>query len=671
MFKTFFRQRVYRFRRFVGKGYAAFASMHKIVSIGRVSAVLTDKEMLKIGKSTVVCSLLAAAMTTYASDTPPDEGDSTNLMQLQEVRVVARQSQFQSESFRLVTNLTADQLHALPIKTVSDLLKYIPGVDLRERGAAGVQSDLTMRGGTGRQVKILLNGIDITDPQTDHYSMDLPVDPLLVERVEILQGTNYALDAFSGAINIITKTDTLLKPYSVKGELTCGEYGLIHPAIAARVQQDGYYVHTSASYNRSSGYMDDTDYKMTNAFLQTGGKGLDFQVGIQHKDAGANSFYTVKYPNQYDQTRTLISSLAYKHQWKQWQVAANLYYRAHFDRFHTYRDYVDMDGNPAPAWYTGPNKTWTHTQGGHIEAAWHNDLSQTTFGVDVRDELIRSSSLGNHNRVHVRYFAEERVFWQTVSAGLGVSGIYNSQFGNDWAVGANLGYHPVKDLHLFLNVNRAIRVPTYTDLYYKQGNTQLADPDTRPEAAWQVELSGQYQYGHLFANASGYYRWGRNIIDWVKSPDPQVTLWRSTNHSKVDAAGMEAAVGVAGYEWVKRFEVNYAFANVTADAGQLLSLYALDYLRHKVSLTLEHKIYKRLGMTWCARFEQREGQYTSMQGTTESYNPVFLLDASLYWANSFLRVQVDARNMTNARYVDIGGVVQPEHWVSGKIQFSL
>lgn len=670
MFKSFISQRVYRFRRFVGKGYAAFASMHKIVSIGRISGILTDKEMLKAGRATAVCGCLLAAPVLYADDTPPDGGDERDLMQIQEVSVVARQSKFQSESFRLVTNITADQLAGLPIKTVSDLLKYIPGVDLRERGASGVQSDLTIRGGTGRQVKILLNGVDITDPQTDHYSMDLPVDPLLIDRIEVLQGTNYAIDAFSGAINIITKSDNQKKPYRVTGELTGGEYGLIHPALAARISQPSYYINTSASYNRSSGYTDDSDYKMTNAFFQTGGKGLDFQVGAQHKDAGANSFYTVKYPNQYDQTRTLISSLAYAHNWGNWNMSANLFYRGHFDRFHTYRDNVDLEGKPAPSWYKGPNETWTHTQGGHIESSWHNEWSQTTFGMDIRDELIRSSSLGDHNRLNIRYFAEERFYWDVLTAGVGASGIYNSQFGNDWALGANLGYHPIDDLHLFLNFNRAIRVPTYTDLYYKSA-TQAADPETRPEEALQLELSAQYTYEFLYANAAGYFRWGRNIIDWVKEKDDAITLWRSTNHSKVNAAGMELAVGIQGFEWVKRAEVSYAFADVRADAGELMSLYALDYLRHKVVLRLEHKIYGGFGATWCARFEQREGSYTSMAGQTENYKPVFLLDGAVYWANSLLRVEVDARNMTNARYVDIGGVVQPQHWVSGKIQFNL
>lgn len=677
MNKKFLTRRAIRFRQFTNKAYAAFASMHKIVNIGHVSAHIADLELLKAGKAVAVCGLLVAgSAAAYADDTPPDGALDTDLLQIQEVQVTAERSQFQSEQFRLVTNLSAEEISLLPIKTASDILKYLPGIDLRERGPSGVQSDLTMRGGTGRQVKVLLNGVDITDPQTDHYTMDIPLDPAMIERIEVLQGTNYALDAFSGAINIITKipqsdTDAASKPYQLTGSLTGGEYGLVNPALAARFSKNGWYMDAGGSYNRSSGYMDDTDYKIANMFVQTGGRGFHFQTGAQYKDAGANSFYTVKYPNQYDQTRTLISSLSYEKTWQSgWNLQANLYYRAHFDRFHTYRDGVDMTGNPAPEWYKGPNKTWTHTTGAHLQGSYSNSWSKTTAGIDLRDEMIESSSLGNHNRLMLRYFAEERLYWRQFSASVGASGTWSSAFGSDWALGVNLGYEPVRNLHLFLNFNRAIRIPTYTDLYYNTA-TQHADANTKPEKAWQLELSARYSWQHLYANLSGYYRWGRDIIDWVKDPDPAVTVWQSTNHSRVDVGGAEIALGVQGYEWIRRIEASYSFSQVQSDAGNLLSLYALDYLRHKAVLRIEHKIWKGFGATWCLRFEQREGEYTSMAGEVQKYKPVVLLDGSVYWANEWLRVSIDARNMTDTEYVDIGGVVQPRHWVSGKIAFTL
>jgi iron complex outermembrane receptor protein len=580
-------------------------------------------------------------------------------LQLNEVNVTGHRSDVESGGMRLVTTLTAEEVALLPVKTVADVLQYIPGVDVRQRGASGVQMDPSIRGGSAKQVKVLLNGIDMTDPQTEHYTMDMPIDALVIERIEVLQGTNYSVDAFSGAINIVTKSKVESQQSTVySGQMTVGEYGLVNPGLAVKAHKGDWYLNSSASYNRSEGYVHNTDYQIVNAFVQTGYKGLDFQAGAQMKDAGANCFYTTKYPEQFDATRTAFGSIAYQHRWQSgWAIHANAYYRAHYDRYELFR------GTPL-------NKHWTHTSGAHIEGGWSNDWSKTTAGVEVRDEYIRSSNIGIHNRIQVRYFAEQRFYWRGLSAAVGGAGIWNSQFGHDWSVGANLGYEPIQGLHLFANVNRAIRVPTFTDLYYHSA-TQQADPLTKPEKALQVELSVQYSKGHWYASAAGYYRWGRDIIDWIKEPDPSVVVWRSTNNSKVNAAGMEATVGVQGYEWIKRIELSYAFCDVKADAGTMMSLYVLDYLRHKATIRIEHKIYKGFGASWSLSFRQREGEYTSLEGTIEHYRPVWLLDGSVYWHNQFVKVSVDAKNIANQLYYDFSGVVQPRHWISATVQFSL
>lgn len=624
--------------------------------------------------------LLLLALPAAADDTIP-----TRERELEQIEVIGDKSDFQMESLRLVSILSAEDIAGLPIRTVADVLQYMPGVDLRERGAGGVQADLSMRGGTAKQVKILLNGIDVTDPQTEHYSMDLPVDASLIERIELLQGTNYAIDAFSGAINIVTKSkgtppglDTPRPPLRggeeektvVMGQLTAGEYGLVNPSLAVRAQKNEWYINSSASYNRSSGYAANTDYCIANAYVQTGYKDLDIQLGAQYKDAGANCFYSVKYPHQFDATRTALASVAYNHRWQSgWAIETHASYRAHYDRFELYRDGVDAEGQLAPDWYT-PNIHWTHTAGIHTEGSWSNEWTKTSVGVDFRNEYIRSSNMGIHNRVNLRYFAEQRFYWRGLSASLGASGVWNSQFGHDWAVGMNIGYEPIKNLHLFVNANRAIRVPTFTDLYY-QSATQQADPSTRPEKAWQVELSARYTAPHWYVSASGYYRWGRDIIDWVKPADPDIVQWRSVNNTLVNATGVEATVGVYGYEWLKRLEISYAFCDVQADAGQMMSLYVLDYLRHKATLSIEHKIYKGFGASWSLSVRQRQGEYTSLEGQIENYRPVCILDGSVYWRNDYLKISLDARNMADQLYYDFSGVIQPRHWVSASVGFTL
>ncbi len=671
MNKLYNKSVAFRFRRFANKSYAAFCSMHKVVNIGRVNRHICDKELLKSGISVAVCCLWLGVVSLWADDDAAGEGIDAVQLQIQEVSVVAQRSEFHSDIFRLVASVSSEEIVRLPVHTVADILQLAQGVDLRERGASGVQADLSIRGGTQDQIKVFVNGIDFTDPQTGHYSLDLPIDVALIDRIEIMQGTNYGLGAFSGAVNIITKKQP---PLSKRRELSTafvvGEHGLVNPSLAVRFRNRDLFLNSGVSYNRSEGYVANTDYQIANAFLQVGWKELNFQFGTQMKDAGANCFYSLTYPDQFDATRTMFSSVAYTHRWNKWYVESNTYYRTHYDEFELYRNGKDADGQMAPAWYAGANVHWTHTVGAHLAAGWNWRYGKTVFGVDARDEYIRSSNLGQHNRVNIRYFAEQYLFYGNLMANVGVGGIWNSTFGNDWTIGANIGYAFLKGGKVFFNVNRAIRVPTYTDLYY-QSKVQLANPFLKPEQAVQLEVGAKYDAEHWYANASGYYRWGRNIIDWVKPAVDSVVQWNSVNHTRVNAAGVEVAFGVKGYDYLKKIELAYSFTDVNKEAGNMLSKYALDYLRHKLVLRVEHKIWKGFGASWCMNFRQRHGTYSDRTGTLCEYRPVLLLDGNVYWANESVRIALECQNMTNRIYYDYGGILQPQHWVKMRVEWNL
>ena len=177
---------------------------------------MTDLEMLKHGKSVATALLLFAGVLPL----PADEGvpdDSTLLtnrqLSLQEVLVVSHKAEVQSDAYRLITQLSRSEIESLPIQTVADILQYLPGVDIRTRGANGAQADISMRGGTFDQVLVLLNGVPLSDFQTGHYALNLPITPSVIERIEVLQGTSANLfGAFSGAINIITKSKISHRP---------------------------------------------------------------------------------------------------------------------------------------------------------------------------------------------------------------------------------------------------------------------------------------------------------------------------------------------------------------------------------------------------------------------------------------------------------------------------
>ena len=83
---------------------------------------------------------------------------------------------------RSVTVLPLRQYELL-MNSWIDVLRLDPSVDLRERAANGVQSDISIRGANFGQTLVLLNGIRISDAQSGHHNLDLPVPMSGIARV--------------------------------------------------------------------------------------------------------------------------------------------------------------------------------------------------------------------------------------------------------------------------------------------------------------------------------------------------------------------------------------------------------------------------------------------------------------------------------------------------------
>ena len=81
-------------------------------------------------------------------------------------------------------------------------------IQKRQRGGFGVQTDISINGGTFDQITILLNGVNISNPQTGHNASDFPVALADIDHIEVLEGAAsrlFGTSAFNGAINIVTK----------------------------------------------------------------------------------------------------------------------------------------------------------------------------------------------------------------------------------------------------------------------------------------------------------------------------------------------------------------------------------------------------------------------------------------------------------------------------------
>ena len=91
--------------------------------------------------------------------------------------------------------------------TVADVLRDIPGLSISQQGGSGALTALRMRGGESNHTRVLMDGIELSDPTSgivDFAHMSVTG----IERVEVLRGAPSALwgsDAISGVINLISR----------------------------------------------------------------------------------------------------------------------------------------------------------------------------------------------------------------------------------------------------------------------------------------------------------------------------------------------------------------------------------------------------------------------------------------------------------------------------------
>ena len=150
-----------RFKHFQNSPYAVFRSLKVQVNIGVLA----------------VASLAFANHDSLSAQTVTTPMQPEAQYELEEVEVTgSRVPLTLGQAARMVTVLNREAIAAAPVQSVVDLLKYAVGVDVRQRGPIGAQTDISVRGGTFDQITVLLNGINIGDPQTGHNLADFPVD---------------------------------------------------------------------------------------------------------------------------------------------------------------------------------------------------------------------------------------------------------------------------------------------------------------------------------------------------------------------------------------------------------------------------------------------------------------------------------------------------------------
>ncbi len=657
------RAEVLTFKRWGGKAYSLFSSIKKPVRIGVLLAVYT----------TVAEPELVFAQT--------DSSKVSMEYNLDEVQVSAQRAPVVfSQVARIVSVIGREEIEAAPVQSIQELLEYALSVDVRQRGIHGVQADISVRGGSFDQTLILLNGINISDPQTGHHALNLPVSLKNIQRIEILEGPAarvFGPNAFSGAINIITSSD---EKTSLKLDLSTGQHKLADVNVSGNLNTGAWNQFIAFNRMSSDGYIDNTDFKTWNAFYQTKldtkPGTLDFQVGRTNKAFGANSFYTATYPNQYEETKTTFASLKFETGTKI-HLIPSVYWRRHQDRFELFRN------NPA-SWYKGHNYHLTDVFGSNLNAWFASRFGKTAFGAEIRTENVWSNVLGealtspipvpgesgqfftkSYSRTTISYFAEHSINLKklTISAGAMTNWISDLGFGWNIYPGIDASYAMNEHLKLYGSASTSLRMPTFTDLFYN-GPTNLGNPDLKPEESVNYEGGLKLAFKGFTGHTGAYFRKGENLIDWVREINTE--KWKTKNLTSINTTGIELNGSFSPEKiwnraiFLTKLGINYSYSELNKGNNNVFSYYVLDNLKHKLDIEINHKIWNRLKGSWRISYQDRNGMRTA----TEAYQPFWQVNTRIMWKTPSTEIYAMAANLFDTRYYDLGTVEQPGRWIS-------
>ena len=466
-----------------------------------------------------------------------------------------------------ITILSRKDIANIPVQTTAELLGYIEGVDLRQRGPNGVQADIQIQGGTFDQVLVLIDGVRLTDPQTGHHMLNLMVPPEAIERIEIIKGAaarRYGINALSGVVNIVTQKSANPGIYATtyvgsgfnKDTTTQNTYNNKGVRLMAGLQGNGVQGWVSAGYDQGNGYRHNTDFRTFRSSIKLSSipvKETDIQLyflgGIIHNAFGANGFYAAPTDkNSFETVNTQLGSFGAIKKLKTGQLEAKI--NARYNNDH----YVFVRSNPAL--YQNFHNSTTFMP--EITYNVSGEFWQMALGVEARKEWMESSNLGNHDRTfYGNYVDIATTPTRGVKVNFGMYRLYSKETGQIFYPGADVlvalipeKYMNQAKLNFFASWGTGQRLPTFTDLYYS-GPSNLGNPNLLPESARTIEMGLRKTGRKIHAQAGVFRRTQQQMIDRIK--DSLTAPWQPVNL-------MGTNFWIEGYEFrvVGNKYINYA-----------------------------------------------------------------------------------------------------------------
>ena len=602
-------------------------------------------------KKTLLVILIFQSITSYVNaqeNKQKIELDQVELMSSPRIEVN------KADNSISILTISNEEIKKSTATNVSELLQQVAGLDIRRRGAEGMQADLYIRGGSFDQTLLLIDGIKVEDPQTGHHTMNMTIPLEVIEKIEIIKGSAsriYGQNAFTGAVNIITKKE-IKNDLSI--ELSNGSFDQKRGSFTIQKELKNSGILFNYSRKESEGYRYNTDYENDEFFIKSNFKIKDQKISaigaFNERKFGANGFYASPAAiDQYEETQASLIGFSTTYKKNDLILKPKLYWKRNQDMY----VYLRQD----PSVYR--NLHISNKVGAELNASTSNSLGNLGLGFDLSRVSLKSNNLGERKRTMLNMFVEQQVILNNdkidFTPGLAITYFsdvstklnYQNNFFNNlfFYPGMDLGYRLNNNLKLYTNIGFTYRIPTYTDLFYSSPTT-LGNENLKLEKALTKEIGLKYLKDDFNFNFSIYQRDASDIIDYVKNNEAEP--WQASNIREINTSGFELNLAYKFYLGsFRRQTINIGYSNIDDELLETdfaFSRYALNSLKNQITATYMFEVNENISSTLAYKNAERsdEEKYTVIDFRTSYKLDKFTLSFIL---NNILDTEYSETNL--------------------------
>lgn len=437
------------------------------------------------------------------------------------------------------------------------------------------QMDISLNGATFEQIKVLLNGVPVNDPQTGHHNFNLPLSIDDIEYIEIIKSDNfskYGPYAVNGVVNIVTK-----KTAGNSLGISYGSFDSFN--LTSNISSDNQYL--SFNFSKSNSFRPNTDYNYYNIFYTATINDIELTSGFLDKKFGAQDFYSQPSTRkEYEQVKTTFFSVSKRSMFKNFLFNTNLFYRSGYDFYTTSRDTPTVYSNYHNSYVYGINcemfKKYKFLEIQPIFEVLFKQLDSKGFSSN-----FPWHGMGEFFDYEIRTGGNFVFNYKKFSVEVSVLGNYYSKYQFIPQAGTKMNFKIVKDTNLYFIISNTHRVPSYTELYYW-------DPLHQAKESLKVEKTTMYQTGISIVSpvellVSLFFYEPTDTIDWMRNKNS--TRWVVSNIAKVKSCGSSFNLSFKYKNLTSKVIYTYLTKEFELPENKELK-YIENYPKHSLSLML-------------------------------------------------------------------------------------